>query len=271
MDGTASSGDVDSKRVEAALLAGDSQYMRQSRRNRTGNSPGSSWPPIRHPNCPNGLARCQRRCRRLKVKAKNISQAQNGQTTYRMHASTAQLRRNPLRHCWEVHGPKRQHDRTKIEPTKVKIECLNDKMPQEDERTYHGCARAAQPCVNAPRHRYGVHRPRRQCGHIKTVPENVNPAQEVEKTYWVRASVAQPCGNALKHCWEVHRPKRRCGRIKIASRNVNRTRNGRRTYLGRVNAIQSTWRPKKGIKRFNKLTFGFRMLGEYWRKVEDYG
>ena len=217
MDSTTSGSGVHPTRVKTALLAEESQHMRQTRGTQSNNLPMSSEPPIHHANHLYGPTRHQRRRGRLKVKAKNISQAQNGQTTYWIRA------------------------------------------------------RAAQPCVNAPRRRYGVHRPRRQCGRIKTVPENINPAQEVEKTYWVRASIAQPCGNALKHCWEVHRPKRRCGRIKIASRNVNRTRNGRRTYLGRVNAIQSTWRPKKGIKRFNKLTFGFRMLGEYWRKVEDYG
>ena len=57
VDSTASGGDINLKRVKAALLAGDSQYMRQSQRNQTGNLPGSSWPPIRHPNRPNGHIR----------------------------------------------------------------------------------------------------------------------------------------------------------------------------------------------------------------------
>jgi len=44
---TTSGGDVDSKRVDTALLAGDSQLECQSRRIRTGNLPVSSGPPIR--------------------------------------------------------------------------------------------------------------------------------------------------------------------------------------------------------------------------------
>ena len=46
MDGTTSGGDVDSKRVEVALLTGDSQHMHQIRRTRDRNVPVSSVPPI---------------------------------------------------------------------------------------------------------------------------------------------------------------------------------------------------------------------------------
>ena len=56
VDGTTSGGDVDSKRVEAALLAGDSQRMHQNRRTRNSNLPMSSVPPIRLAERLNGLA-----------------------------------------------------------------------------------------------------------------------------------------------------------------------------------------------------------------------
>ena len=55
LDGTTSGGNVDSKRVKAALLAGDSQRMRQNRRTRNGDLPMSSMPPIRLAERLNGL------------------------------------------------------------------------------------------------------------------------------------------------------------------------------------------------------------------------
>ena len=51
---TASGGSVHSKRVEAVLLAGKSQYMRQDRRRRNGDSPVSSVPPVHPAECPYG-------------------------------------------------------------------------------------------------------------------------------------------------------------------------------------------------------------------------
>ena len=46
VDSATSGGDVDSKRVKAVLLTGDSQHMCQIRRTRHRNSPVSSMPPI---------------------------------------------------------------------------------------------------------------------------------------------------------------------------------------------------------------------------------
>jgi len=57
VDGTTSGGDSDSIRVEAALLAGESQRVRYSRRTRTGNLPVSSRPPIQPARRPYGLVR----------------------------------------------------------------------------------------------------------------------------------------------------------------------------------------------------------------------
>ena len=54
---TTSGGNVNSSRVEAALLAAESQYMRYSRRKRNGDSPVSSGPPTSCADCPYRLAR----------------------------------------------------------------------------------------------------------------------------------------------------------------------------------------------------------------------
>ena len=96
-------------------------------------------------------------------------------------------------------------------------------------------------------------------------------AQDDKTAYLGCAQLVQPLINAPKHYWEVHRPRRRHGHMKIGPTNVNQTQMNGSTYLGRINAIQSTWRPKKGIKRFNKLTFKCRKLGEPWHDVEDHG
>ena len=49
-DGTTSSSSIDSKRVKAVRLAGESQHVHWSRRNQMKYSPGSSRSPIQYPN-----------------------------------------------------------------------------------------------------------------------------------------------------------------------------------------------------------------------------
>ena len=44
----------------------------------------------------------------------------------------------------------------------------------------------------------------------------------------------------------------------------------RNAYLGRVNAMWTTWRPRKQIGTISKLTVKPRMLGEPWHEVEDH-
>ena len=60
VDGTTSGGSVDSIQVNEALLAMESQYMRQTRRTPDNDSPMSSEPPIRHPDHPYGNVRRRR-------------------------------------------------------------------------------------------------------------------------------------------------------------------------------------------------------------------
>ena len=167
---TTSGGDIDSKRVEEALLAGESQRVRYSRRIRTGNSPVSSQPPIQSARRPYGLVRRRRRRGRLKIERINVRQMKQVESTCLEHTSATQLP------------------------------------------------------GNTPNRAYGIYRPRRRRGRIKFVPTN-----------------------------------------------VSRTRNGGNAYLGRVNAIRSTWRPRKQRVIISMLTFDSRMPGEPWRDDGDYG
>jgi len=57
VNGTTSGGDADSMRVEAALLAAKSQYMRYRPRSRRNDLPTSSRPPIQRERRPYGLVR----------------------------------------------------------------------------------------------------------------------------------------------------------------------------------------------------------------------
>ena len=173
-DGITSGGSVDSIRVNAALLAVESQYMRQDRRTRNGDLPMSSRPPIRHLNRPYGLFTRRRRRRRIKIESIKVSQAQKVEKTYLERARAAQPCGNDPKRSYRVIGPRRGRDRMKIEPVNVKIERINDKRPKEDETAYLERARVTQPPANASRHAYRVVGLRRRRGRIKLAPTNVS-------------------------------------------------------------------------------------------------
>ena len=73
MDGTTSGGGVHSTRVNAALLAAESQHMHQSRRKQIKGLPMSSKPPIRSAEHPNGTVGCRRRRGRIKLEARKVN------------------------------------------------------------------------------------------------------------------------------------------------------------------------------------------------------
>jgi len=108
VDGTTSGGDIDSKRVEAALLAVGSQHMCQSRRTQNNDLPMSSWPPIQHAERPYGLVRRQRRRGRLKIKRINISQTPEVETTYLGRAHTTQPPGNIPNQAYGIVRPRRR-------------------------------------------------------------------------------------------------------------------------------------------------------------------
>ncbi|KIM51077.1 hypothetical protein SCLCIDRAFT_33747 [Scleroderma citrinum Foug A] len=95
VDGTTSGGGIHSTRVNAALLAAESQHMHQSRRKRIKGLPMSSEPPIQSAERPNGAVRRRRRCRRIKLEAKksqsNGNERKHSPRMQAHHAATPKL------------------------------------------------------------------------------------------------------------------------------------------------------------------------------------
>ena len=230
MDGTTSGGGVHLMRVKAALLAGDSQHMRQSRRTRNGDLPVSSRPPTSPAERPYRGVRPHRQHGRIKLKARKVSKTYKVETTYQECARAVQPPANALKRPYGDVKHRWRRGRIKIASVKVKIKCINDKQAQDGETTHQIHACTTQPPGNPPKRRYGVVGPRRQCGHMKIKPVNLkiehistNPTQEGETTYRGHACIAQPPGNNSKRLRWVHRPRRQRRRIKSTSRNVSRT------------------------------------------------
>ena len=161
---------------------------------------------------------------------------------------------------------------------RLKIERINVNKAEERETAYLEPMYAAQPPRTDLKRCWEVHRHRRQRGHIRIGPVNVKierlndkTAREDGKTHLERIRTTQPPRNAPKRRYGVIGLIRWRGCIKIRSINVNRAQVSGNTYLGRANVLQLTWRPKKNKRRLDGLTFEFRMPGEPWRNVEDYG
>ena len=197
--GMTSSGDVDSTRVEAALLAAGSQHMRQDQQTQSKNLLVSSMPPtysIRCPNCSYGDVRRQHRHRRIKFAPIKVNQMLKFKMTYLGRTGIVQPCGNRLKRLNKVIGPRHRHGQIKIRSVKLKIEHLNDKRGKNNERTYLGCTGTAQPPINDPDRQYRVHRTRRRCGRMKIGPKNVNQMLEIETTHRICATLAQPLRNA---------------------------------------------------------------------------
>jgi len=135
VDGTTSGGDADSMRVEAVLLAGESQRVRYSRRRRIENLPVSSRPPIQRERRPYGAIRRRRRRGRLKIERINVSQTKQRETTHLGRAHAMQPPGNAPNRAYEVYRPRRRRGRIKIEPRNVN-------RALEVEKTYLGRANA---------------------------------------------------------------------------------------------------------------------------------
>jgi len=102
VDDTTSGGDTDSMRVEAALLAAESQHMRQSPRSRQNNLPVSSRPPIQRERRPYGLVRRRPRRGRLKIERINCNQVSQTPNARRRN----RLPRTRVRHATTREHPK---------------------------------------------------------------------------------------------------------------------------------------------------------------------
>ena len=134
VDGTTSSGHIDSSRVEEALLAAESQHTRYSSRLRRNNLPVSSWPPIQPERRPYGHVRRRQRRGRLKIERINedqVSKAQRVETTHLTHAHATQPPGNTPNRAYGIYRPRRQRGRIKIAPTNVS-------RTQKVENTYLG-------------------------------------------------------------------------------------------------------------------------------------
>ena len=241
-NGTTSGGSVDSNRVNAMLLAVESQHLRWSRRKQNGHLPVSSWPPIRLVERLYGAVKWYRQHGRVKFKAVKVNQAEEVEMAYLEPAYIVQPPWNDSKCLQRVVGPCRRRDWIKIESVKVRIECLNDKKTQELEMTHLGQARLVQPLLNALKHCY---RPRRQCGRMKIAPvmvkiERLNhkTVQQVKKTYRIHASMAQPPPNDSKRLNGAIGPRCRRDHIKIESIKVNNAQKVKTTYLGCARVVQ---------------------------------
>ena len=263
-DNTESGGSVDSQRVEGARLSTESQYTRQSQRMQDGDSPVLSRPPIRPAECPYGDIMRLRRHGRIKITSIKVSQAQKVETTYLGCTNATQPPGRDSNCIHRVHRPKRQRGRVKPIPSKVS-------QMHKVETTYRIRENVMQPPPNDLKRLNGAIGPRRRRDCIKIESIKVNNMQRGETTYCGRAHITQPPGNNSKRLHRVIGLERQCGHIKSRPRNINRTEEVEMTYLGCVNAIWSTWRPKRQIRRLNKLTFESRMPGELWRDDEDHG
>ena len=129
---------------------------------------------------------------------------------------------------------------------------------------------SSSPPVQFANRLYGLVRHRWRRRRLKIERINISQMKEVEMTHLGCAHTTQPPGNSSNNAYGIVRPRHRCSDIKIAPRNVSQTRAVEKTHLGCVNAIRSLWRPKKQIRRVNKLTFECRMPGECQRDDEDH-
>jgi hypothetical protein len=203
MDGTTSGNSIDPTRVNAALLATDSQQTRSRRITRNDDLPVSSWPPIQPADRPYGPARHQRRRGKLKIERindKSISQTPRAETTHLARTHAAQPHGNPSKRFHRVHTPIRRRDPIKIAPTNVS-------QAPEDEGTHLGCDPIAQPREDDPQHSYRVIGPRRRRGRLKTRPTNVSRKRK-ERTCLPRALQAHtppPTRSIRSHAIPVHR------------------------------------------------------------------
>ena len=161
---------------------------------------------------------------------------------------------------------------------RIKVKPRNISQMRKVEKTYLQRIRITQPRRNNSNRAYGVIGPRHRRDQIKIKSVNFKieclndkTAREDGKTHLERIRTAQPPANDSKRLYGVIGPRRQHGRIKTESINVSSMQNSGNAYLKRVHAIRSTWRPKKDVRRSDKLTVEYRKQGECWHNVGEYG
>ena len=152
MDGTTSGGGVHSTRVNAALLAAESQHMHQSRRKRIKGLPMSSEPPVRPAERPNRAVRRRWRRGRIKLEARKVNRTETSGNVHLGCKCIAQPPRNSSKRPKRLYGDVRRHRRR----GRIKIEPIKVNPAQDLEKTYLERASAAQPPRNDPKCSYRV-------------------------------------------------------------------------------------------------------------------
>ena len=160
VDGTTSGSSVDSIQVNEALLAVESQHVRQTRRPQSNDLPVLSGPPTKRSERPYGLVTWRRRRGRIKIASINVSQPQEVEMTHLERTHAAQPPQTDSKRSYRVIGPRRRRDRTKIKPKKLKIERMSVSQTQQGETTYCGRTQTAQPPGYHSKHCREVYQPR---------------------------------------------------------------------------------------------------------------
>ena len=240
----------------------------------------TAQPPVNHSKCLYRVIGLICRCGhikiepgKLKIKCLNDKTARKGETTYHRRAQLTQPLVRSQKRRWEVHRLRRLCGGSKSRPRNVS-------RTQNGGNAYLGCINVTRSLWRPKRRIRRVKKltfesrmqreHRRRCRRPKFKATNVSIVQEDEMAYLECASATQPHGNILKCAYRVVGPRCRHGCIKIIPRNVSQAQNGGNTYLGCANVLWSIRSHQKQSKMISNLTFGFRMLGEYWRDVEDY-
>ena len=167
-----------------------------------------SRPSIQPTDRPYGHIRHRCQHGRIKFIPRNVSQTQKVEKAYLGHDNV----------LWSLWRPRKGVRRVKVltfiprmlgepwcEDRRLEIERVSVNQVGEDEVTYHGHARLAQPPQTNSVHAYGVIGSRCQCSRIKIEPAKVSQPETAETTYQRRAQATQPCGNPSRGCLKVYR------------------------------------------------------------------
>ena len=120
------------------------------------NIPMSSRPPIHCTERPYRVVIRRWRCGRIKSIPTKVNQMPKVEITYPEHKCIMQPPVNDSKRSYRVIGLIHRHSQVKIEPTRPKIEHINDKNVQEVGTIHQIHTSIAWPLGNARKCRYGV-------------------------------------------------------------------------------------------------------------------
>ncbi|KAI6117130.1 hypothetical protein EDD16DRAFT_1796190 [Pisolithus croceorrhizus] len=278
---TTSSCDVDSKQIEAALLARECQGAYRSQ-DKQGNSPVSSRQLTTTRERSYEAIKPRRRRGRIKFEAGNISRVRKGENTFQGHGNT-------ILHAREGIGMSRNLStkNTTLEewPEGVKkwrsvntnaSGRIRGPADQGEVNGMLGVVKGVGKCLS---NRKRVEMDGRKCQkdgttssircgskRAKTMLLAEDEAGQHQRQQHKLEDVPGPPKRLRKHTYEPTRPRCRRGRIKTESRKVSRLQESERMHRGRDNAIA---RPREGIGTLRCLTVKSRARWKCRRRVSD--